>query len=158
MRRDSTDMSRALLRPALLLAISGAAACSTTGPVSYSPLTVTLSGPSTVAGHDTTVGGVASYVCYYRLTATAQGGAPSDYATWGTGHFTYLGQNSATYSGTYPSAAALFGPYTTVPAGAQVSNAQTNVWTQPFQFTMVLYYVTLDSTATDSASYSFTCQ
>ena len=147
----------------LLVVTGAAAACSTTGPTTAAPLTVVLSSPSVVQGHDTTVGGTPSYVCHYRLTATAHGGFDGDVATWGKGHYSYVGQNGAMYSsaihsGKDSSASLLFTPYTFVPAGGQLSGAEKDVWTEPFQATYVLYYTTVDTTLIDSTSYSYTCQ
>lgn len=154
-------MTAAFARPTVaagILAMLGVAACSSTGPATYAPLTVSLSGPSAVQGHDTTVGGVASYACDYRLTATANGGFSTDVATLEAGRSIYLAHNGTADTVSF-SGAGLFAPYTTVPAGAQLSTIQHNVWTQPFQLSLVLYYSTLDqSTNPDSAAYSYTCQ
>lgn len=157
----TTKFARPILPVAL--AIIGAVACSPTAPpASYTPLSVVLSGPSVVQGRDTMVGGVASYVCNFRLTATAQGGFDGNVATWDTvrnsGRYSYQGSTGAPYSGKYSSIDSLFAPYTEVPAGAQTSNILFNIWTGPFQFSMVLYYTTLDSYNTDSTTFSNTCQ
>ncbi len=151
-----------LARPILgagVVAILGVAACSPTAPVTYAPLTLALSGPSAVQGHDTTVGGVASYVCDYRLTATAIGGFPGDAATLQAWRSIYLAHDGTADTMSFAAPPGLFAPYTSVPTGAQVSNIQHNVWTQPFQASLMLYYATLDqSTNPDSAAFSYTCQ
>lgn len=146
-----------LILAAGFLAILGVAACSTTAPAPFTPLTIVLSGPSTVQGHDTTVGDAALYVCDYRLIATAKGGYVGDAATWASAHVTYQGQGVPTYS-TPIDPGSLFAPYTSLGPGQQLSNVQHNVWTQPFQFTLVLYYTTLDSPTTDSTTFSYACQ
>jgi hypothetical protein len=150
---------RSAFAGSLLLIAGVAGACfTTTGPATAVPLTVVLSGPSVVQGHDTNVAGTPSYVCYYRLTATANGGFTNEVATWGEGNFTYHGQNGAMYSGNYPSAAALFFPYTAVPAGGQLSAMEHDVWTEPFQATLVLYYTTTTDNTADSTTYSYSCK
>ena len=155
-------MTNAFARPTVaagILVMLSVAACSATGPATYAPLTVSLSGPSAVQGHDTTVGGVASYGCDYRLTATANGGFPNDVATLEASRSIYLAQNGTADTVSVVGAPGLFAPYTTVPAGAQLSSTQHNVWTQPFHLSLVLYYSTLDqATDPDSAAYSYTCQ
>ena len=90
----------------LVLATLVVAACdSSTTPA----VVVSLSGPSTVQGFDTTIGGAASYGCHYLLTATAAGGGTHDYATWETGHYTLTRQDGATFSGDLQNASNLFG-------------------------------------------------
>lgn len=154
----TTLHARFIALGSLSLIIGVATACPSAGPTAPpDPLSVRLTGPSVVQGHDTTVDGTPSYVCYYRLTATAVGGLPGDAANWSEGHFTYQGQSSAD-SGRIPSAAALFSPYTSVPVGGQLSAAEHDVWTQPFQATIVLYYVTTYASVVDSATYTYMCQ
>ena len=80
-----------------------AACSSSTAP----PLVVTLSGPSTVQGFDTTIDGAASYGCHYLLTAEASTGGVHEYITWQGGHYHYVRQDGDTLSGQYQGA---FGP------------------------------------------------
>jgi hypothetical protein len=158
--RMAPHVTNKIARPVLsvALALIGAAACSPTGPATLTPLSVVLSGPSVVQGHDTTVGGVVSYVCSFRLAATGKGGFDGDVASWASGHYTYQGKTGAPYSAAYSSVDSLFAPYSQVPAGSQVSKILYNIWTGPFQFSMVLYYTTLDSPTVDSTTFSNTCQ
>jgi len=133
-----------------------AAACnSSTAP----GLVVTLTGPSTVQGFDTTIGGAAAYGCHYLLTATAGAGGSHEYATWQGGHYSYVRQDGDTLSGQYQGASGLFGGQEVLAAGASASAMQENVWTLPFQFSEVLYYSrATGANHADSAMFSYSCQ
>jgi hypothetical protein len=140
----------------LVLATLVVAACdSSTTPA----VVVSLSGPPTVQGFDTTISGVASYGCHYLLTATAAGGGTHDYATWGSGHYTFTRQDGATFSGDLQNASNLFEGQLVLAPGATTSATQSNFWTLPFQFSEVLYYSRPNGpTHADSAIYSYSCQ
>jgi hypothetical protein len=148
----SGEIVRTLSRLSTLVAL---AACSSTGP----SLVVTLSGPSTVQGFDTTIAGVASYGCHYALTATTSAAGVHEFITWQTGHYTYVRQDGATLSGDYQGAAGLFGGALVLGQGKSVSAVQGNFWTLPFEFSEVLYYSRATSSKhADSAQFSYSCQ
>jgi hypothetical protein len=122
-------------------------------------LVVSLSGPSTVQGFDTTIAGVPSYGCRYLLTATAVGGGTHDYATWETGHYTYTREDGAVFSGDLQNASNLFGGQLVLGPGKSTSATQGNFWTAPFHFYEVLYYSRPNgATHADSAIYNVLCQ
>jgi hypothetical protein len=124
-------------------------------------LLVGLSGPSTVQGALDTVNAQEVYLCDFTLTATAAGGRPGDAATWTGGHDTFLHQDgsSTSHALSTASVAELLDGNQAVPAGTAVSGndffyTQTD---HPFRLDLVFYYSTPRS-ATDSASYTMSCQ
>jgi hypothetical protein len=132
-----------------------ATACSTTEPT----LVVSLTGPSTVQGFDTTINGSAAYGCHYVLTATVSGTGPGQFIAWGGGHYSYLRQDGDTLSGQLDSAAHLFGGAPIQGAGTRIDQMQGNFWTLPFKFTEVVYYWHWTGPQkTDSATYTYSCQ
>jgi hypothetical protein len=121
-------------------------------------LIVTVTSPSTVQGHDTTVSGQPAYVCYSNMVAKASGGKPGEVATWGGGHVNFVltatGQRA---SNNFPAAAAYFYGDPDVPTGMQVDGEVNAGWAGPFSFSQTFYYSTPEENL-DSAAYSFICQ
>jgi hypothetical protein len=134
------------------------AACGSSSTAPKPPaLVLSVAGPGTVQGHDTTISGNASYVCYYRLTVTASGGSPGEVATWGGGHETFtLASNGQVSSKVIAAANAFFGGDLSVPAGTQVVGNDFSWWVGPFSHSLTFYYGT-PQVAIDSATVSFSC-
>jgi hypothetical protein len=120
------------------------AACSSSSTApKLQTLRLSVVGPGTVQGHDTTISGNASYVCYYRLTATASGGSPGDVATWGGGHATFtLASDGRVSSSVIATAAAFFAGNPSVAAGTEVSGNDYAWWSGPFSHSLTFYYGT----------------
>ena len=139
----------AILLGALLIVACG----SSTAPTPK--LTVTVTSPFTVQGHDTTVGGQVAYVCYGTMVAKASGGKPGEVATWGGGHANFvLTATGQTASNNFPAAAAYFYGNPDVPTGRQVDGEINAGWVGPFLFSQTFYYSTPEEKL-DSAENSF---
>jgi hypothetical protein len=144
-----------------ILAVFGAifvAACGSHAAAAPTPqLIVTLTGPATVQGRDTTVSGQAVYYCDFQLTATATGGSAGQGATWGGAHYTYtLASTGATSGNAIAQASAFFSGNPGVSTGTDVSQVHFAGWSSPFELSLVLYYSTPRSSS-DSAMYNFSC-
>jgi hypothetical protein len=143
----------------LVLVALGAVVCAACGS-STAPtpkLVLTVSGPATVQGHDTTLNGQPVHLCLYALTATASGGKPGDVATWSGGHFTLtLTRTGRQSSQTISAADAYFDDNPEVAAGTEASGGGYAYWSGPFSLRNTFYYST-PQTTTDSATYAMSC-
>jgi hypothetical protein len=143
----------------MLVAVSAAllSACgSSTAP--NPKLRITLTGPATYVGRDTTFGSMAFYSCVTRVTATASGGKPGQVATWATGHYTLtLASTGQRDSSSLQAASQYFGGSPILATGTQVSGTSLTYWSGPFSLSETFYYSTPQEQI-DSATYSFACQ
>ena len=143
-------------RTLLVLGLLSIAACGSSSTSPEQKLVVTLSGPATVQGRDTTESGAALYYCDFQLTAKASGGTAGEVATWGNSHYTYTQTSDGyTYTGSDP-APRYFDGDSEIETGTEETQGHIASWLGPFSLALVLYYSTLQGTS-DSATYSFSC-
>lgn len=119
------------------------------------PIIVTLDGPATVQGVDTTVEGQVIHACLYSLTVIVSGGETDAVVSWGAGRYSVTGQDGSMHSHQYAGGAAvLFAGNDAVENGTWPEG---DSYTEPFHFSETLYY-SAPTVATDSVTYSFSCR
>jgi hypothetical protein len=121
-------------------------------------LIVTVTGPSVVQGHDSTISQVVYYVCYVPIIAAASGGEPGQVATWGGGHYTQQGAPGQIVSAPIAAVAPYFYGKPDVPTGTQVNGEIISGWAAgSFSGSQTFYYSTPEEQI-DSTTYSYACQ
>jgi hypothetical protein len=158
----------------LIIAVTTLVGCSPTAPGPQ--LIVTLAGPTSVQGADTTIGGQDDYYCRYALAATAGPGSTGAAAAWSAGADTLYDQStyfyytvpSDTLGGygdslvTFANSGQLFHNQPTLAAGTTVTGDETVIFGSdegppPYLSSLVVYYYSTAPTHTRAATYELTC-
>ena len=150
----SLRIARARLA-ALTGALLAAAACSANTATGPRPVVLTLTGPESIQGHDTTDSGHAAYVCSFPLVLVASGGA-GEMATFDSSGYQVQVTNGPSYAGALPSGN-LFAPDTAIAAGDSLAEHFRVVASGPFQFSAALYY-SGPAKSYSSTAYTASCE
>jgi hypothetical protein len=136
---------------ATVVVVAACGSSRVTAPV----IVLTLSGPDSVQGHDTTTNGQAGYVCHFPMALTTSGGAEGETATFDSAGYQVQVTNGLSYSGDLQNDN-FFYPHAGVTSGDTLVENFSVVAAGPFQFSAILYY-SGPQADTGSTAYTAAC-